>query len=684
MKIRTNNFKEEIAKLGRQIDFKINLHINDRLITQDNQFIITQDNLKLIVEQFNEDDIDETIGAEDIYNATIVNKGNLLSTMMKEFDFEISEELRLGDVVDCSFGLKVDEEYEYINYGKYIIYSKEKNEDTNTYSYVAFDSMLLSMVEVDDTSIIQGITVQQAIENICDKVGLNVNITADDVEDYPNLENVINENAFNGIEMTYRDVLDMICQCLGLSMIVEDKELKLKALNDEIVDTFDGNYLKDTNVKFSDKYMINSVVLSRSEDNDNIYRQDSASIAVDGVHEFKIKDNLIMQYDDREDYIDEIFEQLNGVEFYINDFTSTGITYLDWLDYYNVEIDDNIYKCLMLSDEIKIQQGLEESIYTEMPEETVTDYKISSKTDKEVSFIVDKQNGEIKSRVTQDEMESAINQTAEEINIEVRKKVGNDEIISKINQSAEQIQIEANKISLEGKQIDLTSDNIRIDSDNFSVDENGNMICSNANITGGSINLTSSNELAKFKVISSTNPNSYVEISPAFYQAFSNGNAKLIISNLLGIIRVNDSTNSNIHTSLSGNLIDLYNQNETRTIRLYATTGEITCVSLTQTSKEESKKNFEKYENALEQVKNTDIYKYNLKTENDDKKKHVGFVIGKDFNYSHDITAIDENNEETGVDTYSMVSVLWQAVKEQQEQIEELKEQIKSLRGDEL
>lgn len=488
MKTITNEFKEEIAKLGRQIDFKINLHINDRIITQDNQFIITQDNLKLVVEQFNEDDIDETIGAEDIYNATIVNKGNLLSTMMKEFDFEISEELRLGDVVDCSFGLKVGDEYEYVNYGKYIIYSKEKNEDTNTYSYVAFDSMLLSMVEVDDTSIIQNVTVQEAIENICDKVGLSVNITADDVENYPNLENIINENAFNGIEMTYRDVLDMICQCLGLSMIVEDKELKLKALNDEIVDTFDGNYLKDTNVKFKDKYMINSVVLSRSEDNDTIYRRDEESINENGVHEFKIKDNLIMQYDDREDYIDEIFEQLNGVEYYINDFSSTGITYLDWLDFYNVEIDGNIYKCLMLNDEIKIQQGLEETIYTEMPKETVTNYKTSSKTDKEVSFIVDKQNGEIKSRVTQDEMESAISQTAEEINVEVAKKVGDDEIISKINQSAEQIQIEADKISLSGKTIQMTSDNIAINSSKFKVDKNGYITATGGTLGAWTIN----------------------------------------------------------------------------------------------------------------------------------------------------------------------------------------------------
>ena len=49
------------------------------------------------------------------------------------------------------------------------------------------------------------------------------------------------------------------------------------------------------------------------------------------------------------------------------------------------------------------------------------------------------------------ELNSTISITAEEINSEVSKKVGNNEIISKINQSAEQIQINANKISLARK-----------------------------------------------------------------------------------------------------------------------------------------------------------------------------------------------------------------------------------------
>ena len=56
---------------------------------------------------------------------------------------------------------------------------------------------------------------------------------------------------------------------------------------------------------------------------------------------------------------------------------------------------------------------------------------------------------------TRVEMNSSINQTAQEINLEVKKKVDENEIISKINQSAEQIGIEANKINLKRKSIEF-------------------------------------------------------------------------------------------------------------------------------------------------------------------------------------------------------------------------------------
>ena len=90
----------------------------------------------------------------------------------------------------------------------------------------------------------------------------------------------------------------------------------------------------------------------------------------------------------------------------------------------------------------------------------------------------------------------------------------------------------------------------------------------------------------------------------------------------------------------------------------------------------ENKKNFKKYSGALDEVKNIDIYKYNLKDETNDTKKHLGFVIGDEFNYSKIVT----NNNDTGVDSYSFTSLCLQAIKEQQELIENLQKQINELK----
>lgn len=103
----------------------------------------------------------------------------------------------------------------------------------------------------------------------------------------------------------------------------------------------------------------------------------------------------------------------------------------------------------------------------------------------------------------------------------------------------------------------------------------------------------------------------------------------------------------------------------------------ISTPTLTQTSLAEQKKNFEKLQdNAIDIIKNIDIYKYNLKSENDTDKKHIGFVIGEDYNYSEEVTSLDNK----GVDNYSFTSLCCKAIQEQQEIIESLQKQIKELK----
>lgn len=111
-------------------------------------------------------------------------------------------------------------------------------------------------------------------------------------------------------------------------------------------------------------------------------------------------------------------------------------------------------------------------------------------------------------------------------------------------------------------------------------------------------------------------------------------------------------------------------------IFMYSQNGNIQCVSLTQTSLKENKKNFEKLKSGLDIIKNIDIYKYNMSNEDKNTKKHIGFVIDDKYNYSQEITS--QNND--GVDLYSFVSVCCKAIQEQQEQIEKLQKELQSLK----
>lgn len=82
----------------------------------------------------------------------------------------------------------------------------------------------------------------------------------------------------------------------------------------------------------------------------------------------------------------------------------------------------------------------------------------------------------------------------------------------------------------------------------------------------------------------------------------------------------------------------------------------------------EKKRDIEKYNNkALDEVLNTDIYYYNYKEDEQDIKKRVGAIIGDKYKCSKEIIG----TEGKGIDLYSMISVAYKAIQEQQSIIEE-------------
>lgn len=213
------------------------------------------------------------------------------------------------------------------------------------------------------------------------------------------------------------------------------------------------------------------------------------------------------------------------------------------------------------------------------------------------------------------------------------------------------------KSILNGKEINLTSDDMSIKSTNFNVDKNGTLTCKNAklenvSVEGGSINLQA-NGLDIFRVMKNNSTSTMTYITES-------------------VVGINDnSTHSELWVGGGKAGLNL----TTSGSETLLTNQEVKSPLITQTSLEEKKKNFEKLKNALDIIKKVDIYKYNLKFEEDTDKKHIGFVIGEKFNYSKDLT----NKENDSVDIYSLASVCVKAIQEQDNLIQDLLTRVEKL-----
>lgn len=341
-----------------------------------------------------------TVDEDDLLSIKLYFNSNILKSAMKVLEFDYKNNIELKTQINFQYGIKVNENYEYVNYGNYIVNKSEYQEDTKIYHITCYDKMLYSMKQNENLGITYPISIRNYIKALCTKIGLEFK---NQNETFANYDKMINQELYLGQDYTYRDILDELAQVTASTICINnDDKLEIRYINNTN-DIIKGDMLKNINVTFKEKYgPINSIVLSRSAESDNVYLQDKESVKKNGLCEIKIKDNQILNWNDRSDYLPDILKKLNGLEYYLNDFASPGITYLDLCDKYSVENDGNTYTCIMFNDETNITQGLEENVYTEMPEQSQTDYTKADKTDRKINqtyLLVDKQNKKIEAAI---------------------------------------------------------------------------------------------------------------------------------------------------------------------------------------------------------------------------------------------------------------------------------------------
>jgi len=369
MKNVTNSFKNDIRTYGRQLDFKIKINNVDANL----------DDFGYIKPSFN---------------------AGLFKTIMHCIEVDSKNEIEKNSTINLQAGVKLNENnYEYIDYNTYFVNSIERQEDTLSYTVKAYDKMVESMIDFD-LIINEEMTLRNYLLLICQRLGWNTqNIPAT----FINSSKMVNPNLHTGIQYTFRDALDEIAtlSCSNLVFLNDEFYLLYPRVTNENIDE---SYLNEDNVTIGEKYFINSLVFSRAEGSDNIYRKDDESIELNGLHEFKISDNQLLSTNDRDLYIDEMFDYLKTIEFYLFDIESKGILFFEACDMFNLVLGENTYPTLLLNDEITFDDGLTEGMYLDAPGETETEYKYADSTDKRINqtyIIVDKQNQQIQSLVTQ-------------------------------------------------------------------------------------------------------------------------------------------------------------------------------------------------------------------------------------------------------------------------------------------
>lgn len=405
MKNVSEKFVKEITSYGRMLDTIITYTINGKECFLD---------------------------SDTLFSVTPHFEGNILKSVMKQLDIESSVAIPKDTVINVKFGVQVDlsltvaevhamkvnrlneipvsllssglKGFEYIDLGNYIVSKDaEYNADTMSYSHTCYDKMLLSMKNYEDMKITFPIKVKDYIKKLCDYIGLTF---ASYNDNFANCDKELTADYYIGYDYTFRDVLDELAQVTASTICINSNdELEIRYIPKKSAIELNEDYFKDTNVTFDNLYgPINSIVLSRSGESDNIYLQDEESIENNGLCELKIVDNQIMNYNNRSDYLPGILEKLNGLTYCTNNFDSTGICFLDLCDRYTANVHDKLYDCVLFNDEIKITQGLEETIYTEMPTETKTDYTKADKTDQKINkayIIMDKVNKKLESVISE-------------------------------------------------------------------------------------------------------------------------------------------------------------------------------------------------------------------------------------------------------------------------------------------
>lgn len=437
MKNISNNFREGLRN-DRQLTAIVSYYSSEGLnilTTEDLDNIMTE-SLDFLATEKGPVFIDNN----KIKQVKVLSNGVLFKTSMKSVELESKVNIPVGTKLNIQIGVLVGGEYEYINYGNFTVSSEPTYQaDTQTYSVSAKDKMEESMIKFDDDKleIKYPISHKDMLIAIFEKFGWKYNLPS-----YANENKIIDTDLYSGQDLTYRDVLNDLCQVTGGNMFIDNTDtLVLKYV--EVVEDdkykMSGRDLKDKNVDLSKKFgPVNYLAVTTNENVALDFREDAESIQTNGKTELNINDSRLLNYN-QELFIDDLFDKIKGLEYTTYDFDSTGVLCFDLFDIALLTHEDKTYNCLIINDEITLTTGLIEVMYADKPSDSTEKYSYVTPQDKKINnalISIDKANAEIS------------------------LKVNKGDVVSEINLSPEVVELKGNRLV--------------VDSANFKLDKEGN------------------------------------------------------------------------------------------------------------------------------------------------------------------------------------------------------------------
>lgn len=492
MKKITNDFRNSIRgikELSLDVSF-MNNELYDVLKCEDNSDLLAENSKQLWTESAI-DNLDENRAVK----LSVNSYANLGKTICKYIELESTTKIPVKKYPNAKIGIKVDNDYEFLNYGNYEVTECKYQFDTRRYSVLAYDEMVKSMIKYDDNplKISYPITHRALVVAICNFLGFKYDLPTF----YPCSDKIISKDIYSNNGMTYRDILDDLntvmgacCFCFTIDNVFTIKFIgsnnrnstllpftidtdvvinkDLGANIQENVNVVNDYDMKTDNVDMSVKVgPINQVVYIDKDNVSWVLGEDDNSIKLNGLHTYEISDCKLLD-NDVETFGKDLFNALNGLEYQVYDLETKGVLNLELLDRYYVDHDGQKYECVLFNDVINVSNGLIEQLYTDELEEQQQEYTTSEPTSKAVKNAViqaNKNAGTIVLKVTSD------NKMAQ-----VRLDASADE--------GTEFAVSADSIDFKSHTFNLATDDISIISDNVGITNNGIQLSNGATIAG--------------------------------------------------------------------------------------------------------------------------------------------------------------------------------------------------------